>query len=213
MSYDKKGKILVVDDEETLCDLLGDSLAADGYEVTKTYDGQTAINLIAETDFDAAVIDLLLPQKNGMDILRYALDNKKATKFIMATGYGEISTAVEAITLGAFDFLQKPFDINNLKLVLRKAVEIKREEDLKRAASPAIEAPIKTAGKSTDAIPDTGKGMDVIAEKNLTPEEEEKQKIILVLKDTQWNKSKTADILDMPLKALYSKIKEYGLKP
>ena len=80
MKSESKGKILVVDDEETLCDLLGDSLANDGYDVTKTYDGQTAINLISETEFDAAIIDLLLPQKNGMDILRYALENKKTRK-------------------------------------------------------------------------------------------------------------------------------------
>jgi DNA-binding NtrC family response regulator len=213
MKSESKGKILVVDDEETLCDLLGDSLANDGYDITKTYDGQTAINLISVTDFDAAIIDLLLPQKNGMDILKYALENKKSAKIIMATGYGEISTAVEAITLGAFDFLQKPFDLNNLKLVLRKAVEIKKEEDLKRA--PVIESQDKQPGKNTDAKPDPGKTQEEypIPNINLTPEEEEKQKIISVLKETHWNKSKSADLLGMPLKSLYSKIKDYGLKP
>ena len=131
----------------------------------------------------------------------------------MATGYGEISTAVEAITLGAFDFLQKPFDINNLKLVLRKAMEIKREEDLKRA--PVNETQDKQPGKNTDAKPDPGKGQEEkpLPNLQLTPEEEEKQKIMAVLKETQWNKSKSADLLGIPLKSLYSKIKDYGLKP
>jgi DNA-binding NtrC family response regulator len=215
MNINSKGKILIVDDEESLCDLLGDTLTTEGYEVTKTYDGQTAINLLGENEYDAAVIDLLLPQKNGMDILKYALEKKKPTKIIMATGYGEMSTTVEAIKLGAFDFLTKPFDINNLKLILKKAIEIKKEEDIQRIKNPVKDelAPEQTEIPGTKNSLVSAPDRDVNPDAPLAPEEEEKRKILAVLKDTNWNKSKSADLLGISLKELYSKIKNLGLKP
>jgi DNA-binding NtrC family response regulator len=127
-----KGKILIVDDEELLCNLLGDTLTTDGYEVQKVYDGQSAINLLQENDYDVVILDLFLPQKNGIEVLKYISQNKKELQVIMATGYSDISSAVEALKMGAFDFLLKPFDINNLKIVLQRALEKKREIDKNR---------------------------------------------------------------------------------
>ena len=188
------GKILIVDDEETLCDLLSETLLNEGYEVAKAYNGQSAVDEIESHEFDAVILDLFLPKKSGIEVLKHIAGKKITTQVIMATGYSDMSTAVEALKLGAFDFLLKPFNINNLKMILVKAVE--KSEQLK---------------KESIALENKAQVVETKTEGNIQPSSE-KEYLESILKGTKWNKSKAAEMLGIPLKSLFEKIKKYDLK-
>jgi DNA-binding NtrC family response regulator len=110
-----KGKILIVDDEEILNDLLSNHLKNEGFDVSKAYDGLTATELVDANDYDIVILDVFLPKKHGLDVLKHIARTEKNIQVIMATGYSDISSAVESLKMGAFDFLLKPFDMNVLK--------------------------------------------------------------------------------------------------
>jgi two-component system, NtrC family, response regulator AtoC len=125
-----KGKVLIVDDEEILNDLLSNHLENEGYTVSKAYDGLTATELVDHNDYDIVILDVFLPKKHGLDVLKHIAKTEKNIQVIMATGYSDISSAVEALKMGAFDFLLKPFDMKALRDLLERALE-KRKQILK----------------------------------------------------------------------------------
>jgi len=142
-----KGKILVVDDEEILNDLLSNHLQNQGYTVTKAYDGLTATELIDTNDYDIVILDVFLPKKHGLDVLKHIVKTGKNIQVIMATGYSDISSAVESLKMGAFDFLLKPFDMNVLKDLLERAIK-KREEILKNQSATKMIPGVDLIGES-----------------------------------------------------------------
>ena len=142
-----KGKILVVDDEEILNDLLSNHLQNQGYTVTKAYDGLTATELVDNNDYDIVILDVFLPKKHGLDVLKHIVKTGKNIQVIMATGYSDISSAVESLKMGAFDFLLKPFDMNVLKDLLERAIK-KREEILKNQSATKMIPGIDLIGES-----------------------------------------------------------------
>ena len=119
----KDTKILVVDDDVELADTLTDYLLAQGYSATKAYGGKEALNLLRENDFKLVITDLKMPQVDGMELLRQAKEIDPKVCVIVITGYGTIETAVQAIKLGAYDFIQKPFQFNELQIVLERALD------------------------------------------------------------------------------------------
>lgn len=142
-----KGKILVVDDEEILNDLLSNHLQNQGYTVTKAYDGLTATELVDNNDYDIVILDVFLPKKHGLDVLKHIVKTGKNIQVIMATGYSDISSAVESLKMGAFDFLLKPFDMNVLKDLLERAIK-KREEILKNQSATKMIPGVDLIGES-----------------------------------------------------------------
>ncbi len=117
-----KKHILVVDDEANLRRLLAAQLAQDGYEVHTVADGKEAVAALKEQHFDAVISDLRMPNMDGLSLLAHVQAEHGDIPVIVLTAHGTVETAVDAMRLGAFDFLTKPFDRAEMQLVVSKAV-------------------------------------------------------------------------------------------
>ena len=118
--------ILIVDDSESIRRVLNDVLRSNGYHTALAASGEEAIALMREDIFDIAIADLKMGEVNGLDILKVVKDISPDIEVIMITGYATIDTAVEAMKLGAYDFITKPINIEELLMIINKAME-KRE--------------------------------------------------------------------------------------
>jgi two-component system response regulator AtoC len=116
-------KVLVVDDQDTIRHFLSKALEDEGHEVLQAASGEQALEFLAGDHPDAAILDLKLPGMSGMDLLEKIKHIDKQTPIVMITAYGEISSAVKAIKMGAFDYLTKPVDIDRLILTLKRALD------------------------------------------------------------------------------------------
>lgn len=123
-----KNRVLVVDDEPGMRDFLEIMLRKDGYEVDTACDGTEAIDSIEQKMFDLAVVDVQMPVMNGIDVLQKINEKSPETTVIMITAYASHETAIEAMKLGAYDYITKPFKIDEIKLVIKKSLEKKRLE-------------------------------------------------------------------------------------
>jgi DNA-binding NtrC family response regulator len=125
-------KILIIDDEKSVLDMLNVVFKKEGYRVKKSLSAQKALELIDEEDFDLILSDIRLPQISGMELLRKIKEIKPGIPVIMITAYGTIKQAVEAFKAGAIDYVVKPFDVEELKIVVSQGLEkIKlREENI-----------------------------------------------------------------------------------
>lgn len=116
-------KILIVDDEEIVIRscrrILGDSM----FVVDSANDGQDALRKVDETEYDLMILDIMMPGIDGLEVLQHVKERHPDVDVIMMTGLSEIQTAVKAMKLGAFDYLSKPFDPDELKLVVDRALE------------------------------------------------------------------------------------------
>jgi DNA-binding NtrC family response regulator len=116
-------KILIIDDEKSVLDMLNVVFKKEGYRVKKSLSAQKALELIDEEDFDLILSDIRLPQISGMELLRKIKEKKPGTPVIMITAYGTIKQAVEAFKAGAIDYVVKPFDVEELKIVVSQGLE------------------------------------------------------------------------------------------
>ena len=121
--------VLVVDDEKSMCDLLSIVLKKDGYRVKVAQDGFSAAKLIRENDFDVVITDIQMPRSNGLDVLDAVNKMRPHTPVVMMTAYATAETAVEAMKKGAYDYISKPFNIEDIQLIVKNAVEKKRLAD------------------------------------------------------------------------------------
>jgi DNA-binding NtrC family response regulator len=108
MKNDRKGRILVVDDEEGVRTFLAESLERDGHEVEQAEDGALGLKAAREEPFDVVITDLKMPKMDGMTLVRTLRTEQPDVELIVLTAFGDVSTAVEAMKLGVFDYLQKP---------------------------------------------------------------------------------------------------------
>lgn len=115
--------ILLVEDKPELREMLAHALRDMDFEVTATADLKSGVAALHQQRFSAVLTDLKLPSGSGMDVLHAALDSDPATPVVLMTAYGTIAQAVEAMRSGAYDFIQKPIDLNHLEQLLRRAVE------------------------------------------------------------------------------------------
>ncbi len=115
--------ILVVDDEQAIRALLAEILTKDGYSVVTAADGETAIAELQNTHFDLIISDLHMRRVGGIEVLKAAKEKPDYTEVLILTGRGTIATAVEAMRLGAFDFLTKPVDLEEFRLKVRQALK------------------------------------------------------------------------------------------
>jgi two-component system response regulator AtoC len=123
------GSILLVDDEEKILKTLGRALRDDGHEVITASNGRDAQRLLAERSCDLMIIDFLMPDRTGMDVLRElaaSTPEPERPAVVMMTAHGSIESAVEAMKLGARDYLQKPFEVDELLVLARRALEDQR---------------------------------------------------------------------------------------
>ena len=123
---EKKEHILIVDDDKILSEHLKAGLADENYQIVAVNKGSAAIELAKTDGFNLAILDLVLPDIQGIDLMRSLNQISPHTNFIVLTGYATISSAIEALKVGAYDYLIKPFDMDHLKLVIRRGLEKQR---------------------------------------------------------------------------------------
>ncbi len=132
----KKINLLMVDDEQDFLNSLAERLETRDFDVTTATEGPEAIQAAEKGGFDVAILDLKLPGMDGMEILRILKKNHKFLEVIILTGYGKIDSYKEATELGAFNYLEKPFDMEKLLEELKNAyhtrLKKKFEHDKKR---------------------------------------------------------------------------------
>ena len=119
--------ILVVDDDMSVRTTFSSVLRQEGYRVTAVKNGYEAIKAIDEESFDLALVDLRMPGMDGIEVLEKIKTRRPQTRVIIFTGYGSITTAVEAMRKGATDYLNKPFSPEELKAGVKKALENGRD--------------------------------------------------------------------------------------
>lgn len=119
-------RILVVDDQDTIRHFITRALEDEGHIVTPAPSGERALDLFEEDPPEAVILDLKLPGINGLEVLRRIKEIEKETIVIMITAYGEISSAVNAMKAGAFDYIPKPVDLDHLIMSLNRALESKK---------------------------------------------------------------------------------------
>jgi DNA-binding NtrC family response regulator len=130
-----KARVLVVDDERAIRDLLADAVRNVGYEVFSAPNGQEALSLMGEEDIHIAIVDIKMPGMNGIDLLRKIPDISPETVVIMITAYASVETAVDALRYGAFDYILKPLiyeDVIAKIMRIDQYLKIKRENRILR---------------------------------------------------------------------------------
>lgn len=115
-------KILVIDDERSIRNTLRDILEHESYKVDEAIDGMDAIEKINNNSYEVILCDIKMPQMDGMEVMEKALEVTD-TPIVMISGHGNIETAVEAIKKGAFDYIEKPLDLNRLLVTIRNAMD------------------------------------------------------------------------------------------
>ncbi|MCJ7703899.1 MAG: sigma 54-interacting transcriptional regulator, partial [Desulfobacterales bacterium] len=118
--------LLIVDDDPVALDLLREVLSKEGYEVVSALSAEEAISRGIENFFDVIITDVRMGEKDGMDVLRSFKKTSPETTVIMITAFGSIDTAIEAIREGAFDYISKPFKLEEIKITVRRALEQRR---------------------------------------------------------------------------------------
>jgi DNA-binding NtrC family response regulator len=122
MTNTAKCKILVVDDELTVCKSIRQALVRDEYDVDMALSGEEALRKEAEKRYDVLIVDLMMPGLSGMDLLKSLKAQDPKAKIIMVTGYPTMKNTIQAMQLGAFDFLPKPFLPSDLRGVVARAL-------------------------------------------------------------------------------------------
>ncbi len=146
----KNINILIADDDETLCYLLKEELVNEGFNVEIVYDGKYAISKLKENKFDLLLLDLDMKEISGENVLRFAKDNFPGLQVIVLTAKSAVRTAIDCIKLGAYDFITKPYEFDQLFVVITRALEHKnlivQNTLLKKKVTSAI--PNKIIGES-----------------------------------------------------------------
>ncbi|MFO7707899.1 MAG: response regulator [Desulfobacterales bacterium] len=131
-------KVLLVDDEKEFVELLGERMSSRGMEVSSTTSAADALKIAEAQAFDAIVLDLMMPEMDGLEVLKNLKATRPELQVILLTGHGTIEKGVEAMRLGAMDFVEKPADLDTLTEKIKKAqarkmilVERKVEEKLR----------------------------------------------------------------------------------
>lgn len=175
-------KILVVDDEKHVRDFLVEALKRKNYDVWMADNGKTALEMLRETSFDLVITDLKMPDLSGLEVLKCAKELYPTCVVIVITGFGTIEGAVQAMKMGAYNYLLKPFSLDVVEALIQKAQEqshLEREVDYFRsgvqskeviAASPAMHQVLQDVARiaPTDATVfiqgESGTGKEVIAQ-------------------------------------------------
>jgi Nif-specific regulatory protein len=179
------GRILIADDHDALRRGLARGLADAGHEVEEASNGNAAIERLHDGHFDVVLSDLKMGGSDGLDVLRTTRALQPTTAVILMTAFGSISTAVEAMKIGAFDYVQKPFELEEMEVKIDKALEVRRlkheldylrgtqqdiyEFDRIVGSSPALQSVLdvvrKVAKSNTTVLirGETGTGKELIA--------------------------------------------------
>ena len=145
-------KILLVEDEASIRRVLGSILSEEdkSYQIEEATNGQEAMDMIDKTDYDLVLCDIKMPKKDGLEVLLEAKALKPALRIVMISGHGDLETAVQAMKMGAFDYIAKPPDLNRLLTTVRNALTSAPEEKTNKGE-------VKTSKKTSQNSPMIGK--------------------------------------------------------
>jgi two-component system response regulator AtoC len=133
----ERKQVLIVDDEPNLRKILSAQLSRDGYEVMTAEDGEEGLSLLKDNHIDLVITDLKMPKVDGMTLLKRALELEPELPVVVITAHGTIDTAVEALKLGAFDFVTKPFDKDEVRQIVGKALKTRELRGADATAAPS----------------------------------------------------------------------------
>jgi len=154
-------RVLIVDDDRSMCELMQAALEKRGHEVEACTRGAEALELISNHDFSAVVTDLNLEKMSGLDICKYVTENRPDVPVLVVTAFGDMSSAIAAIRAGAYDFLNKPLDMEALNHAVDRAIQHRRlQEEVKRLAEKVGHA--QTAGDLVGKSPAMRKVYELI---------------------------------------------------
>ncbi len=129
----KEGRVLIVDDDRAMCQLLIDLLREEGYETEVAHDGETALQKSRQSRFDLTITDLMMPKMRGIDLVRRLREIDSDALVLLITAFGTIESAVEAMRAGAFHYVTKPFHNEEILIQVKRALEQKQlERELQR---------------------------------------------------------------------------------
>lgn len=148
----KGSKILLVDDEIVFADNMSKLLTSRGYRVTAVHSGDSAIRTLEEENFDVVVLDLKMPGMDGITTLREIKKLGLFTETLILTGHGSIDTALEAVKLGAYDYLTKPCEIDELVEKIEGAWG-KKDDDEKKDMQQKIQKVVESPASVFDVFP------------------------------------------------------------
>ncbi|MCX6340127.1 MAG: response regulator [Candidatus Aureabacteria bacterium] len=117
-----KKKILIVDDKVDSCDVLRDILTDDGYDTSASLSSRSALARIKKKKPDLVLLDIKMPGMDGIELLKRVKQRDKKIAVVMITAHADVDTAREAMKLGAFDYITKPYDMDLIKAVVREAL-------------------------------------------------------------------------------------------
>jgi two-component system, NtrC family, response regulator AtoC len=132
----ERKQVLIVDDEPNLRKILSAQLTRDGYDVMTAEDGEQGLTLLREHHIDLVITDLKMPKVDGMTLLKKALEEEPELPIVLITAHGTIDTAVEALKSGAFDFVTKPFDKDEVRQIVAKALKTRELRGADATSTP-----------------------------------------------------------------------------
>jgi DNA-binding NtrC family response regulator len=162
-------KILVVDDQDMMRDSLAATLVREGHEVIAATDGAAAVTRLNGGKFDLMITDLKMPKMTGIELLAEAKKLRPEMPVVLMTAFATVNTAVEAMKLGAYDYIQKPFDGDEIKHLVDRTLEhnrlIRENQALRSMAEVSSPRPLIGSG---EAMAEVKKKIDLVARSNAT---------------------------------------------
>ncbi len=155
-------RILIVDDEATIRASLVESLTREGYEISSAETGEEALAKCHSTSFDLVITDLKLPGVSGIEILQALRNQGNGTPVIMMTAYGDVDTAVNAMRMGAYDFIPKPFKLGVMKSQVRAALKATKVEETTDEQKVVKATPKKNSASIPSPVDFDGQYMGMI---------------------------------------------------
>src|SRR4030066_1125440 len=160
-------KILIVDDEERMCQSLSRLLADLGYQTKAVFEPVTALKEMERDAYDLVLTDIKMPGLDGFELLKAAKKRDKDSVVVFMTGYGSLESAVKAISLGAYDYLLKPLELEDLKLTIRRGLEKRKLDQEKKKLLDElknINATLQKKVRELDALYQAGKSISTTVE-------------------------------------------------
>jgi DNA-binding NtrC family response regulator len=194
-SPETRPRILFLDDDADVCEFVGQVLRDSGYEAVCTTEPGEVMGLLEREPFELFITDYRLGETNGLEICHQAVVAKPDLPVILLTGYGNMDTAIQAIRVGAFDFVPKPLELDQLAKALLESVQRALEGKRPRAS---VSAPPNSEAPESERL--------------VSLEELEKKYIEQVLNAVGGNKASAARVLGVDRTTLYRKLQRYSPK-
>lgn len=159
----KKPHILIIEDEPLMRISISDALRNEGYQITDTGSGNEGLRLVQNGNYDAVITDLRMPEVDGMNILKASKQTSPSTQVVMITAYATVHTAIEAMKEGAYDYLTKPFSMEELLLMLNRILTYKKLEEENIYLKEQIEGRFKEIIGKSEKIQAMFEEIDIIS--------------------------------------------------